>query len=42
MITPFEKTLGVPWVKVSGLDILPFVLTSECKTKLVDFESSKT
>jgi hypothetical protein len=28
MITPFEKTLGVPWVKVSGLDILPFVLNA--------------
>jgi hypothetical protein len=30
MITPFEKKLGVdvPWVKVSGLDILPFVLSA--------------
>jgi hypothetical protein len=26
IITPFEKMLGVPWVKVSGLDILPLVL----------------
>jgi len=30
MITPFEEKLGVdvPWVKVSGLDILPFVLSA--------------
>ena len=26
MVAPFEETLGVPWVKVSGLDNLPFVL----------------
>ena len=30
MITPFEEKLGdVPWVKVSGLDILPFVLMQD-------------
>jgi hypothetical protein len=28
MTTPFEETLGVPWVKVSGLHILPFVLSA--------------
>jgi hypothetical protein len=30
MITPFEEKLGVdvPWVKVSGLDIFPFVLSA--------------
>jgi hypothetical protein len=30
MITPSEEKLGVdvPWVKVSGLDILPFVLSA--------------
>ena len=28
MITPFEQTLGVPWVKVSGLHNLPFVLSA--------------
>jgi hypothetical protein len=29
MITPFEEKLGdVPWVKVSGLDILPYVLSA--------------
>ena len=42
MITPFEEKLSVPWVKVSGLDILPFVLTLECKIELIDFENSKT
>ena len=26
MIAPFEETLGVPWVKVSGLHNLPFAL----------------
>jgi len=25
MISPFEEKLGVPWVKVSGLHILPLV-----------------
>ena len=31
MIEPFEEKLGVdvPWVKVSGLDILPFVLCAK-------------
>jgi hypothetical protein len=30
MIAPFEEKLGgVPWVKVSGLDILPFVLMQD-------------
>jgi hypothetical protein len=28
MITPFEETLGVPWVKVSGLHNLPFVVSA--------------
>jgi hypothetical protein len=28
MIRPFEETLGVPWVKVSGLDTLTFVLSA--------------
>jgi hypothetical protein len=28
MITPFEETLGVPWVKVSGLHILLLVLSA--------------
>ena len=31
MIAPFKETLGVPWVKVSGLHILP-----ECKVRLID------
>jgi hypothetical protein len=28
MIAPFEKKLGVPWVKVSGLHILPSVVSA--------------
>ena len=28
MITPFKETFGVPWVKVSGLHILPFILNA--------------
>ena len=28
MIAPFEKGMGVPWVKVSGLHILHFVLSA--------------
>jgi hypothetical protein len=28
MIAPFEEKLGVPWVKVSGLHILHFVLSA--------------
>jgi hypothetical protein len=28
MITPSEGTLGVPWVKVSGLDKSPFILST--------------
>jgi hypothetical protein len=28
MIAPFEEKLGVPWVKVSGLDMLPFFLSA--------------
>ena len=28
IITPFEETLGVPWVKVSGLDTLTFILSA--------------
>jgi hypothetical protein len=28
MIAPFEEMLGIPWVKVSGLHILPFVLSA--------------
>jgi hypothetical protein len=37
MIAPFKETLGVPWVKVSGLHILP-----ECKVGFIYFENSKT
>jgi hypothetical protein len=29
MITPFGETLAVPWVKVSGLRFLPFVLSAK-------------
>jgi hypothetical protein len=42
MITPFEERLGIPWVTVSGLHILPFALTPECKIELINFENSKT
>ena len=28
MIAPFEEKLGVPWVKVSGLHILPSVVSA--------------
>jgi hypothetical protein len=28
IIRPYEETLGVPWVKVSGQHILPFVLSA--------------
>jgi hypothetical protein len=46
MITPFEEKLGdVPWVKVSGLDILPYVLSARSNwlvLKTVKPEFSKT
>jgi hypothetical protein len=40
MVTPFEETLGVPWVKVSGLHNLPLVLSA--RSNWLIFETVKS
>jgi hypothetical protein len=42
IIAAFEEKLGVPWVKVSGLDILSFVLGARLILRTVKPEFSDT